>query len=775
MMNNNPLISIVIGFRDWGLEKVCLCVKSHLSSSMAKHLEVIVVDYGSQNQDEIKKKVEEVGGKVLRVDTDDVWSRSKALNYGIRQMAKGERIITTDSDIIFGPETIEVVIDEINNSNEPDNVFALVQCLDLNENITFDSLVDLPWDLMDQNSEPRPRFGMGGCACFPRSFVEEIRGYDERLSVWGGEDNDLVYRAERFGLDVKWITNQKAKIYHMWHEKALLTHKAALQDFGEDTTKYTEAKDFFTVWDKNREIANARGTCYRNLFDWGGLPSEPPIVSVTICTYNRADFLVDSIKSTLNQTFENFELIIVDDGSTDHTQETVTSFDDPRIVYFKTEHQGIPHSRNFSVEKSRGTYVCIMDDDDLMMPTRIQNQLGCLSKNSVGSYGGWVDFNDNDGRITDLTYNPGKERTLASILFTGKVMIHPASMIRRDILLEFPYNIDHSFGSDYDMNLRLVDAGHHMDHCGDYLIWRRIHDLSVTQTDSLSQRNTGRTSAQQRLALFTKEEESKLRKQVANLPFFKIKRTPYLDSLNELMSTINPSDETPGRKSYLSRLFLEPIRSLYVRLRAKIKAYRFKRMRRELFNDLSQKHLFTSENVSEHLKRLIKNPIHLVITGCGRSGTKFISAHLDLGHEKLGRNGVSAWQATVDLNPIYTLKSDDFILHQVRHPIPTISSCHAFVMEESWNLIEDNIPSVKKSDSLLLKCMKYWYYWNLMAEKRALATYRVEDIQSKQSKKTNTRKNWTRYRKVSWADLQAEDPELTRKIKLLATNYGYEI
>ena len=46
MMNNNPLISIVIGFRDWGLEKVCLCVKSHLSSSMAKHLEVIVVDYG---------------------------------------------------------------------------------------------------------------------------------------------------------------------------------------------------------------------------------------------------------------------------------------------------------------------------------------------------------------------------------------------------------------------------------------------------------------------------------------------------------------------------------------------------------------------------------------------------------------------------------------------------------------------------------------------------------------------------------------------------------
>lgn len=69
--------------------------------------------------------------------------------------------------------------------------------------------------------------------------------------------------------------------------------------------------------------------------------------------------------------------------------------------------------------------------------------------------------------------------------------------------------------------------------------------------------------------------------------------------------------------------------------------------------------------------------------------------------------------------------------------------------------------------------MKYWYHWNLMAEKRALATYKVEDIQSKQSKKTNTRKTWSSYRKVSWADLEAEDPELTSKIKSLAKRYGY--
>lgn len=769
MNNNTPLISIVIGFRDWGLEKVCLCVKSHLSSSMSSSLEVIVVDYGSKNPDEVREKIEEVGGRVLRVDTDDVWSRSKALNYGIRQMAKGERIITTDSDIIFGPETIEVVIDEINNSEETENVFALVQCSDLNEDMKFDSLIDLPWDLMDQNSEPRPRFGMGGCACFPRAFLEEIRGYDERLSVWGGEDNDLVYRAERFGLDVKWITNEKAKIYHIWHEKTLQTHKSALQEYDEDTAKYSEAKDFFTAWDKNRDIANARGTCYRNLTSWGGLPSSPPTISVTICTYNRAVFLSDSIKSTLNQSFENFELVIVDDGSTDNTEEVVNSFEDPRVVYYKTEHQGIPHSRNFSVEKSRGIFICIMDDDDLMMPDRLKNHLMNLSTNSAGSYGGWIDFLNND-----LTYNPGKERSLASILFTGKVMIHPASMIRKDILLQFPYNTDYSFGSDYDMNLRLVDAGHHMDHCGSYLIWRRIHDTNVTQTDSLSQRNTGRSAAQERLALLTKEEEKDLRKAVSNLPFFKINKIPSLYDLNDLLNTINPNTESPGKITIFSRI-IEPLRSLYVRLSSQIKAYKFKRMRRELFNDLSQKHLFTSENVSEHLKRLIKNPIHLVIIGCGRSGTAFIGTHLDLGHEKLGRNGISAWQAAVDINPIYTLKSNDFILHQVRNPISTISSCHAFVMKESWSLIEANIHSINSSDSLLLKCMKYWYHWNLMAEKRALATYRVEDIKSEQPKNINTRKTWSSYRKVSWADLQAEDPELTRKIKLLASRFGYEI
>lgn len=166
----------------------------------------------------------------------------------------------------------------------------------------------------------------------------------------------------------------------------------------------------------------------------------------------------------------------------------------------------------------------------------------------------------------------------------------------------------------------------------------------------------------------------------------------------------------------------------------------------------------------------------IVIIGCGRSGTKFISKHLDLGHETSVTNrGIACWQAVVDDNSYYTIAPTDHVLHQVRNPIDTISSCHAILMKESWDLIINNIDAMNEEDPLLLKCMKYWYYWNRMAEKRALETHRVEDIFSEVPRDTNTRKDLDLYRKVSWTDMEAEDSDLTSKIKSLAINYGYNL
>lgn len=88
------------------------------------------------------------------------------------------------------------------------------------------------------------------------------------------------------------------------------------------------------------------------------------MISIIIPTYNRAHLISRAIQSVINQTHTKWELIIVDDGSTDKTEEIITSFKDPRIKYFYTENTGATDSRNFGVSKSIGPYIIFLDSDD---------------------------------------------------------------------------------------------------------------------------------------------------------------------------------------------------------------------------------------------------------------------------------------------------------------------------------------------------------------------------------------------------------------------------
>jgi glycosyltransferase involved in cell wall biosynthesis len=103
-----------------------------------------------------------------------------------------------------------------------------------------------------------------------------------------------------------------------------------------------------------------------------------PFFSVIIPTYNRAQFIAPAIKSVLAQTFSDFELIIVDDASTDNTEEIISSIIDNRIIYIKNK-SNLERctSRNIGIQKSRGQYICFLDSDDLYL----ENHLQVLYKN----------------------------------------------------------------------------------------------------------------------------------------------------------------------------------------------------------------------------------------------------------------------------------------------------------------------------------------------------------------------------------------------------------
>jgi len=104
-------------------------------------------------------------------------------------------------------------------------------------------------------------------------------------------------------------------------------------------------------------------------------------ISVIIPTFNREKLIGNSIKSVLNQTLKNFELIIVDDGSTDNTKEVVDKFQDKRIKYIKLDtNQGASNARNIGIKNAKGKYMSFQDSDDIFYPNKLEIQLNNIIK-----------------------------------------------------------------------------------------------------------------------------------------------------------------------------------------------------------------------------------------------------------------------------------------------------------------------------------------------------------------------------------------------------------
>lgn len=158
-------------------------------------------------------------------------------------------------------------------------------------------------------------------------------------------------------------------------------------------------------------------------------------VSVVIPTFNRAHLLLRAVQSVLNQTFTDFELIIVDDASTDNTQEVVESFGDLRIRYIKHEqNKGGGASRNTGIEAARGEFIAFLDSDDEWMPTKLEIQVAALSQ--AGPEVGFVICGMRSLSTMDgLSYSSEKIATaqgnIVSDLLEGTVRWHLCGLMAR--------------------------------------------------------------------------------------------------------------------------------------------------------------------------------------------------------------------------------------------------------------------------------------------------------------------------------------------------------
>ncbi|HKP12673.1 MAG TPA: glycosyltransferase [Blastocatellia bacterium] len=178
-----------------------------------------------------------------------------------------------------------------------------------------------------------------------------------------------------------------------------------------------------------------------------------PVLSVVLPVRNGETFLKAALDSIRAQTFSEFELIVVDDGSTDGTSEILAATNDPRLrIIRNTTRRGIAGSLNRGFESCRGRYVARMDADDISLPTRFARQVRFLEAHGeVGMCGTWVRmFSGRWSRDRRLESDP--ERMRCSLLMFN-VLSHPSVMLRRELFTRHGLAYDESFenSEDYEM------------------------------------------------------------------------------------------------------------------------------------------------------------------------------------------------------------------------------------------------------------------------------------------------------------------------------------
>jgi len=215
--------------------------------------------------------------------------------------------------------------------------------------------------------------------------------------------------------------------------------------------------------------------------------------------FNAGAYIKYAIQSILDQTFTDFELIIINDGSTDNSYEIISSFSDFRIRYFDNPANfGIVYTRNFGIRQAQGQFIGMLDADDISLPDRFEKQVSFLERNrEFAMVGSWVRFIDENGNklkgIWKLTAPPEE---IPSILLFRNYFTQSAVLVRKSCISNLQYREGFEIGEDYLLWIE-ISAKFKVWNIQKVLIYYRIHTASITNNQSLRQHNERSIFAQQ--------------------------------------------------------------------------------------------------------------------------------------------------------------------------------------------------------------------------------------------------------------------------------------
>jgi glycosyltransferase involved in cell wall biosynthesis len=221
----------------------------------------------------------------------------------------------------------------------------------------------------------------------------------------------------------------------------------------------TDKEDLADLICRMLMVNEVRGLAYMEKFRavfHRNLPSDP-LVSVLITSYNTAEFIHACISSILLQTYENIEVVVVDDGSKDNTLDILSSIDDRRLKIFPfASNQGRVAALNDGLRKCSGAYIALMDSDDLASPLRIEKLLEyCLQGNYDAASSQVYEFGSSQDTCSVSTFATEEELLKVRMLFYNSVP-HAATLFKADSIRKMGYKEGFEFAEDYEMLSRYV-------------------------------------------------------------------------------------------------------------------------------------------------------------------------------------------------------------------------------------------------------------------------------------------------------------------------------
>lgn len=234
---------------------------------------------------------------------------------------------------------------------------------------------------------------------------------------------------------------------------------------------------------------------------------KDPLISAIMPVYNCALFIEEAVDSVLNQSFGDFELLIMDDASTDGTLEVINKIKDDRVIIHKSEKNiGQANQMNKGIQLSRGKFIAVINGDDINDPTRFALQLEVLQQQPVSVVGSWIEyFGNRDG----IWKTPVTSEECFAGMFEEMPVAHPTLLMNKESLLKAGvlYQPGMVLAEDYDLLIRLSTS------CKFYnipkpLVKYRIHDTNISSRKASLLKDSVRQVRENIVQLHLKDAET---------------------------------------------------------------------------------------------------------------------------------------------------------------------------------------------------------------------------------------------------------------------------